>query len=141
MELTVSPATDDLSGLDEDALHIQTHTELGGSLPIVAAQGDIDLSTAPILRTALLEAFRHASPSGSIALDLREVGFIDSAGLALLVEIRKTYYDKTKLALLVQKSSQPERVLRLGRFDTFLKVGYQPEDIVVASTPPAGAVA
>lgn len=128
------------SSRDDDTLTIRTYADEASGMPIVAANGDVDLSTTPTLREALEAVFTKvsATPSsgvaGVVALDMREVGFIDSAGLALLVEIRKRFYDKNKLALLVQKGSQPERVLRLGRFDTFLKVAYQPEDVFGGGT-------
>ena len=125
--------------MDDETLKITTDASADAAVPIVAATGDVDLCTAPLLRDALVAAFGQPAPtSGTIALDMREVGFIDSAGLALLVEIRKLYFEKTKLALIVAKGSQPERVLRLGRFDTFLKVAYQPEDVV---SPVAAAMA
>ena len=138
MEPTASPAANNTasasaaaSSRDDDTLTIRTYADESSGMPIVAATGDVDLCTTPTLRDALEAVFTEASAasSGVVALDMREVGFIDSAGLALLVEIRKRFYEKSKLALLVQKGSQPERVLRLGRFDTFLKVGYQPEDV------------
>ena len=132
MEPNALPASVSTPSREDDLLQIQTRDADASGVPYVEAVGDVDLCTAPLLRDALVTAFAQPAPAGTIALDMRDVGFIDSAGLALLVEIRKMFYEKTKLALLVQKGSQPERVLRLGRFDTFLKVAYQPDEIATA---------
>ena len=138
MEPTATPAAASMAAStptrDDELLQISTHDADASGIPLVAATGDVDLCTAPLLRQALVSAFAQPAPSGTIALDMRDVGFIDSAGLALLVEIRKMFYDKTKLALLVQKGSQPERVLKLGRFDTFLQVAYQSEELATLAS-------
>jgi anti-anti-sigma factor len=118
-------ATDTLA--ETDILSVSTQDYQG--MPVVVADGDVDLSTAPYLKTALDSACGSRTEPGNVGLDLRLVPFIDSAGLALLVEIRKRHFDKCQLALVIEKGSQPERVLRLGRFDTFLKVGYSLEEV------------
>lgn len=118
---------------EADLLIVRTLEQ--GGIGMVEAEGDIDLSTAPLLKSALedvcTERQAAATPQTpqTIALDLRAVQFIDSAGLALLVEIRKMYMNSCNLALVIEKGSQPERVLRLGRFDTFLKVGYSLDEL------------
>lgn len=115
--------------IDTSSLEISTYEQAG--VPVVAAEGDVDLATAPVLRTALDDSCRQRTDLGPVGVDLRNVHFIDSAGLALLVEMRKTHLDKCQLALVIAKGTQPERVLRLGRFDTFLRVVYSPEEIAI----------
>ncbi len=124
---------------DEDILQLHTGEESGSSL--VRAVGDIDLSTTPQLRRTVEEVIARLPTDGVLRymiLDIREVPFIDSAGLALLVEIRKRFHSTCRLAVLIAASTQPERVLRLGRFDTFLIIGYSPEEL---HTLGVGAVA
>ena len=98
-------------------------------VPFVTAQGDVDLSTAPKLRDVLVQSCSAEGQSGPLGVDMREVQFIDSAGLALLVEIRKRFAANCQLVLVIGKGSQPERVLRLGRFDSFLRICYTPEEV------------
>lgn len=112
---------------DENVLLVHTYDHDG--VPVIAAQGDVDLSTQDTLRKALEISCMERSTPGKIAVDMREVPFIDSAGLALLVEIRKRFSEKCQLALIIASRSQPERVLKLGRFDTFLQVCYNPEEL------------
>lgn len=96
---------------------------------LVEAQGEVDLTTAPQLREPLMEVVNAADPAGVI-VDLREVDFIDSAGLALLVEARKRLAPEGRaLHVLLTPGRQPERVLKLGRFDTIMSLVYDLADI------------
>lgn len=122
-------------GNDAEVLHLESDDESG--VTIVRAIGDIDLSTTPQLRETMERSIAtitavnkgSAESPNYIVLDMREVPFIDSAGLALLVEIRKRYHAGCRLALLIAPSTQPERVLKLGRFDTFLIIGQSIDEL------------
>ena len=96
---------------------------------IIAVVGELDLTTVTRLRDVLLA---HANkPDGDrVIVDLADVEFIDSAGLALLVEARKRLAaDSRTLYLVIRQGKQPERVLRLVRFDTIMKLVYNLDDI------------
>ena len=54
---------------------------------VVFASGEIDLSTAPALHDALLSASRA---SARVVLDLTDVTFLDSSGLAVLIAVLKS---------------------------------------------------
>jgi len=116
----------------EDLLKIST--DEAGGVVIVTAQGDIDLCTTPILREVLEAVCASRTDRDPVAVDMRQVAFIDSAGLALLVEMRKRHSETCRLALIVEAGSQPERVLRLGRFDTFLQVCHSQDELTAAAT-------
>ena len=58
-----------------------------GSTTIVAAAGEIDISSAGDLRAAVTEA---AADCDRLRLDLTDVEFIDSTGLGGLLELRST---------------------------------------------------
>ena len=59
--------------------------ERGGTptSPVIVARGEIDVATSPVLRSEL--AVVLAQRPQEITLDLREVGFVDSSGLGVLV--------------------------------------------------------
>jgi anti-sigma B factor antagonist len=63
-----------------DALAIEVRQ--GPGCTIVAAAGEIDISTVARLRERLFEAAASGHP---LVVDLNQVSFIDSVGLALLV--------------------------------------------------------
>ena len=90
---------------------------------VIEAVGEVDLTTAPQLREALLGAV--GSGKSAVIVDLSKVDFIDSAGLALLVEARKRLSpDGRTLNILLAPGRQPERVLKLGRFDTIMTLAH-----------------
>jgi anti-sigma B factor antagonist len=96
---------------------------------IIEAVGEVDLTTVPRLRELVLAAVNNVSDK-SVIVDLSRVDFIDSAGLALLVEARKRLApDSRTLHVLLTPGRQPERVLRLGRFDIIMNLAYQESDI------------
>ncbi len=97
--------------------------------PVIAVDGELDLTTVGQLRDTLLE---HANQQQGdrVIVDLTKVEFIDSAGLALLVEARKRLAaDSRTLFLIIMQNRQPERVLRLVRFDTIMKLVYNLSDV------------
>ena len=61
--------------------------EASSALHTVSVAGELDQSTAPELRTALVEAVGR--PSGGVLVDLSDCKFIDSTGLSLLVETKR----------------------------------------------------
>ena len=78
-----------------------------GEAAVVSARGDIDLSTLPQAVTALAEA---RATAGSLVLDLREVGFMDTSGLRLVIEEQQRAADNRKA---VPARRGPSRVQRL----------------------------
>jgi anti-sigma B factor antagonist len=99
--------------------------------PVIKVIGELDLTTVSQLREQLLG---HADDpgGGGVIVDLTDVEFIDSAGLALLVEARKRMsVDSRTLFLVITPGKQPERVLRLVKFDTIMKLVYHFDDIVL----------
>lgn len=96
---------------------------------VIEAVGEVDLTTAPQLREALMAAVNDQEKS-SVIVDMSRVDFIDSAGLALLVEARKRLSPEGRvLNVLLTQGRQPERVLRLGRFDTIMTLAYSLNDL------------
>jgi anti-sigma B factor antagonist len=59
--------------------------ERHGGRVVIAAAGEVDAATAPRLRDAILAA-RTGSGLTSVVVDLSEVDYFDSTGLAVLAE-------------------------------------------------------
>lgn len=96
---------------------------------LIQAVGEVDLTTAPQLRVPLLDAV-NSPDNPAVIVDLSQVDFIDSAGLALLVEARKKLAPEARpLHILLTQGRQPERVLKLGRFDTIMNLAYSFDEI------------
>jgi anti-sigma B factor antagonist len=54
--------------------------------PVVSLAGELDLDTVPKLRTALAPVLDETSTT-NVTFDMRELEFIDSTGLRVLVDV------------------------------------------------------
>ena len=108
-------------------LTVKNHPSSKGT--IVEAIGEVDLTTTPQLRESLMEAV-NSTEKVPVIVNLCSVDFIDSAGLALLVEARKRLAPESRtLHIILTPGRQPERVLKLGRFDTIMNLAYDFNDL------------
>ena len=64
---------------------------------VVAADGELDLDSAPMLKWAIAESF--ATGRSRVVVDLSEVSFIDSTSIGVLVAIRRKLADDQRLAV------------------------------------------
>ncbi len=88
-------------------------SESGGAI-VIAFSGDIDLQTSPDARKALLGLVGKGQP---ILVDLSGVGYIDSSGVASLVECLQSVKKSGQKLALVSVSDGALRVLQLARLD------------------------
>ena len=80
---------------------------------VVVASGEVDMSTAPALREALLSASRA---SARVVLDMTGVTFFDSSGLAVLVEaLRSSDREQEGSPRLVGPTPPVRRILDVTR--------------------------
>ena len=98
-----------------------------GSAEIVVVRGEIDLATADAVRADLRGAFER---SGNVVLDLREVTFMDTQGLAVVIETQQSAAaDGTRFAM----TRAPDHVHRL-----FDMIGLTPR-LTIVDDPAAAA--
>lgn len=81
---------------------------------VVALTGDVDLQTSPTVRQKLLESLELHT---CIVVDLSAVNYIDSSGVASLVEAFQVSRKKGTTFALASVSSAAMRVLSLARLD------------------------
>jgi anti-sigma B factor antagonist len=76
-----------------------------GTWTVLAVAGELDLATAPGLR----ERVREMTPDGpsNVALDLTEVGFVDSSGLGAIVACLKHVRELEGELVLVAPDASP----------------------------------
>ena len=79
---TRMPPTQDTDCPDPSEL-LAVAVDVKGSSTVVTARGEVDLYTAPLLRTALQEAIDGRAQC--VVVDLTEVTFMASSGLAALL--------------------------------------------------------
>jgi len=93
-------------------------TEQNGNC-IIHAKGEIDLYSSPQLREAILKACK-AKPT-RLGIDLRDVGYMDSSGVATLVEGLQAAGGADSFALLAPSQSVL-KVLQLSRLDSVFTI-------------------
>jgi anti-sigma B factor antagonist len=81
---------------------------------ILDVSGDIDLANSPEMRKALLREVRDNRRT-RVVLNLSEVRYIDSSGVASLVESLKASRDMGSRFILVGLSGPAREVLQLSR--------------------------
>jgi anti-sigma B factor antagonist len=92
---------------------VSSNTEQSGRV-VVALTGEIDMEEAPKVRRALLDCMKQKR---DILVDLSQVTYIDSSGIASLIEgLQAARKQKNDLAL-VSVSQRARRVLELARLD------------------------
>jgi anti-sigma B factor antagonist len=91
---------------------------------VVSVAGDLHLPNVGQFREALQVVIdEHA---GEVVLDFRQVGFLDSAGLKTLLDIRKQLSLQSRaMNLLLGAASQPDRVLHTTRVNTIITLVYE----------------
>ena len=86
---------------------------------VVAFEGDVDLESSPEARRILLDCLGRAS---SLLVDLSAVTYIDSSGVASLVESFQSARKTGRNFALVAVSGSVLSVLQLSRLDTVFTI-------------------
>ena len=92
----------------------QCSTDTQGAWTVVRLGGEVDLSWSQQVRRAVLDAL---GTSAAVAVDLAKVSYIDSSGIAALVEGFQSARGKGQRFVLVEVSDAVLAVLRLARLD------------------------
>lgn len=82
--------------------------------------GDLDISTAPLLRAGLLELL--SSGRGDITLDMSRLGFIDSTGLSVVVAAFKRARENGREVVLRNPTPPTRKVLEISGLDTVMRI-------------------
>ncbi len=85
-----------------------------GNRSVIEVSGDIDLYTSPKLRETVLDLFRKRDQD-IVIVDLQQVHYIDSSGIASLVEGLQEAKKKNARFVLAGLNEAPRHVLELTR--------------------------
>lgn len=85
----------------------------------MTATGEIDLSSSPKLRQALLAAIDDYN---AVKVHLTDIAYMDSSGVATLVEALKASRAKSTQFELVAPSLSVLKVLQLARLDALFTI-------------------
>jgi anti-sigma B factor antagonist len=109
--------------------------ELVNGVPVVAAPEEIDITNAPELRSALLEAAAHGP--GTLVSDMTRTRFCDSSGLHTLLAAHRRAQAEGGELLLVIPSTPVLRVFAITGIDHMIP-NFTTLDEALAHTSPNG---
>ena len=98
---------------------------------VLAAQGEIDVSTAPELRQELVEL--ATAGSGSVVVDLQGVDFLDSTGLGVLVSGLKRFRTGGSDLLVVVTNPRIVKVFEITGLTQVFSMHETVDDAVAAA--------
>jgi len=90
-----------------------------GDVAVVSLKGDVDLEASPKVREALLDC---VGVKRGVLVDMSEVTYIDSSGVASLVEAFQTAKKSDTSFGLCGVSQPAMRVLELARLDRVFNI-------------------
>jgi len=98
---------------------------------ILDLSGDIDLANSPAMRKALLGEIKEKR-TPRVFLNLKNVRFIDSSGIASLVEALKASRDLGSRLILYGLNKTVREVMQLSRLQKIFEI-YEDEEQALAS--------
>jgi anti-sigma B factor antagonist len=104
----------------EDACGLGSLVDAGQAQGLVLAlSGEVDLASAPIVEDELR---RTEASEGLIIIDLRDVTFMDSTGVRMLVTADRRAHERGATLVVVQGSPQVRRLFELSGLTGHLDV-------------------
>jgi len=86
-----------------------------GGRDVLAVAGELDMASAPVLRDAIDSVL--AAGESHLILDLSGVGFLDSAGLRVLVTAHRALTDQRGGLRIVCNTERVREVFRISNLD------------------------
>ena len=96
---------------------------------IIDVTGDIDIRTSPGFRKTLLESLKNTP---RLVVNLREVRYVDSSGIASLVEVFKEARNRNKRLVLFGLNATVHDVLQLTRLVKIFEIRETEEEALQA---------
>ena len=110
---------------------MQISTRKAGSAVVVDVVGDIDLYNSPEVRKTLLDVLR-TQRAPKVLINLTKVKYIDSSGVASLVEGLKISRELQSRLILFGLSAEAREVLELSRLIKVFEVYGNEEEALKA---------
>lgn len=99
---------------------LELATDVQGACAVIRVHGEVDLYASPQLRAAILKAVQDSSEG--VHVDLSHVAYMDSSGVATLVEGLKAAGQAKTLFVILDPSPPVRKVLQLSKLDTIFAI-------------------
>jgi len=109
--------------------YMRSSTRIEKGTTIVDVEGQIDLGSSPALRKTLLESLQGTE---RVAVNLIAVKYIDSSGIATLLEVLKEARQSKKRLVLFGLTAAVLQVLQLTRLTTVFEILETEEQVLEA---------
>jgi anti-sigma B factor antagonist len=99
-----------------------------GQTTVIAVRGELDLASSPALQEELDRV--AASDATLLIIDLRNLDFMDSTGLSVLVRAHQRTEEQGRQLAMVKGPQQVQRLLSLTGVADRLKLVDSPEELL-----------
>ena len=103
-----------------DAGDISVKKDAGPGVVVVSPTGEVDMSRSPALRETL-RAVNDEKPN-RLVVDLETVSYMDSSGLATLVESMRTAKGNGTQMVLAGMNQRVRAIFEIARLDQFFSI-------------------
>lgn len=103
---------------DEQPITIDTATQ--GETLVLAPRGDVDMNVSPVLRQALRQALQTKPPC--LVVDMSGVSYMDSSGVATLVEAMKLARAAGTRLVLCAMNDRVRGIFEIARLDQYFTI-------------------
>lgn len=108
--------------------HFRLEVRSQGKATIIAVSGELDLASSPALQEELDRV--SGTDSDMLIIDLRELDFMDSTGLSVLVRAHQRAEEHGRRLAMVKGPQQVQRLLSLTGVADRLTVVDRPEELL-----------
>ncbi len=100
--------------------------DAGDEQLLITPRGEVDLSSSPSLRRALQSALLEGNCD--VHINLSEVPYMDSSGVATLVEALQICKRQQRNLILVHPSSRVASIFKISKLDTVFTIREESSD-------------
>jgi anti-sigma B factor antagonist len=109
--------------------HLQIDVRHEQDRVVVGLHGELDLVGAPLLQAEVDSP--EIDGKGMVVLDLRDLRFIDSAGLRVILAAHERSQKRGQAFALSRGSAQVQRLLSIAGLDEHLRIIESPDELLV----------
>lgn len=110
--------------------NIAVRDDVAEGVVVVRPTGDVDMSRSPDLRVALRSV--HEKRPSKLVVDLEDVGYMDSSGLATLVESMRTAKGNKTSMVLCAMNDKVRAIFEIARLNQFFTIVDSLDDAISA---------
>jgi anti-sigma B factor antagonist len=108
--------------------HFRVEVRNQGAAAVIAVSGELDLASSPTLQEELERV--SSSDAKLLIIDLRELDFMDSTGLSVLVRAHQRAEEQGRQLAMVKGPQQVQRLLSLTGVGDRLTLVDTPEELL-----------